>query len=1367
MGNSHAVQVRAPCSRCGHKFVAEVWMIIDVSERPDLLKQVQEGTLHLAFCPECNHDHKGELDSTLLLYCPGETPTLIFSRGQRTSVDQDIQLAGMLLTHLQKSLGATWQDAWLEFALVVSPNTLPDLLTTDPDIRRRPQESAEQYVQTSPMRQFISDFVITPDEFQSELHQATSAEQQYQDAGDAVALDRAIGAWQRIMTHRNFSKAPTRFQARVLDSAAYSLTSRYERQSQLEDLQKAIILLEKCVAVVQRGFPKRSNYLINLGYVLHKRFEQMGDVADLDHANFVWQQALQDLSPNSLNKIGILSNLAVGLHKYYAHTGNLSDLDKAIKTSQQLLELLPAGSSNHADAVANLAILLVNNYAQTNDLTVLKKAIAISLQELATLPSDDPSRSAILSNLGVALIDRYRHLGDSNDLAQAIETHQKALELAPPSSPDRARILYYLGSALHERCDWTGSPEDIEQAASNYTSALQLVSPKSPERADMLNGFGTALHAQYVGTGNSSYLEQAISTLSEALALTPLTSPNRISCLHNLGSALDDHYERTGNPEDIKQALSVFQQALQLISSTARDRARLLDSLGTALINRYSFAGNLADLVQAADYHQQAVSLMPTLHSGRAGYLNNLGRALRALYSHTGDQSELDRAISTLEEALRLTTSDSRVRGSIFTNLGSAKTERFHRIGDLLDLDNAIFAFKQALLFAPPSSFRHSKYLGNLASGLRERYAQTGDLGDLEKVIEYAQRALEEIAPTVPMRATYLHILSSGLQSRYSHIGDPIDLVQAKKYWREACETGLRLSPATALRSSRTWGDSAFGQDKWLEAIEAFGYGIKALDELLRSQLLREGKEAWLREAQGLPAHAAYATARVSNLPAAVTTLELGRARLLSDALERDRADLENLKTIGYDEFFQIYQSAAQRITRLDSSELRLENLPANYDLVAELHRAYAELTQVIDAIRQVPGYEDFFGAPTFEQVRRTLATAGSVGVYVMVTSVGGLALIVHAGGVKEVWLDLKEDEVDAWLLKRDGKNVIGGYLVAQLTTLSLDAELHQILPLLSDKVMRPVSEALKSLSASEVMLIPCGRLALFPLHAAEYRVDGQVRCFMDEFTVTYTPSARALGSCREALAAVADQSPTLVGVGNPLPLPEGANTLIYARPEVEEIAPLFSQAFTLLYEQQATREALDAQLGQTTYLHLSCHGTFNAQDPLESGVVLSNGEMLALKDLLGGQRLRGTRLVVLSACQTAITDFNDLPEEAVGLPGGFVQAGVPGMVGTLWPVNDLSTMLLMVKFYEAHLKEGLAPAAALRKAQLWLRDVTNEELSELFAKYKLTATDRPTSTRMAYEMASEKFREHTLRDPNERPYAHPYYWAPFVFYGV
>jgi CHAT domain-containing protein len=136
------------------------------------------------------------------------------------------------------------------------------------------------------------------------------------------------------------------------------------------------------------------------------------------------------------------------------------------------------------------------------------------------------------------------------------------------------------------------------------------------------------------------------------------------------------------------------------------------------------------------------------------------------------------------------------------------------------------------------------------------------------------------------------------------------------------------------------------------------------------------------------------------------------------------------------------------------------------------------------------------------------------------------------------------------------------------------------------------------------------------------------------------------------------------------------------------------------------------------------------------------------------------------------LSDFTRLPDESIGLPAGWLQIGVPGVVGSLWPVNDLSTALLMIKFYEYHLhgdaKTGenpMPPASALRKAQLWLRDVTNTELSELFDMYRKVTPN--TQMQMAYELAQERFREHTLRDPDERPFAHPYYWAPFVFYGV
>jgi hypothetical protein len=66
-------------------------------------------------------------------------------------------------------------------------------------------------------------------------------------------------------------------------------------------------------------------------------------------------------------------------------------------------------------------------------------------------------------------------------------------------------------------------------------------------------------------------------------------------------------------------------------------------------------------------------------------------------------------------------------------------------------------------------------------------------------------------------------------------------------------------------------------------------------------------------------------------------------------------------------------------------------------------------------------------------------------------------------------------------------------------------------------------------------------------------------------------------------------------------------------------------------------------------------------------GLLLADGE-LTMRDIIaaGFTALAETRLALLSACQTAIQDFRNLPDEAIGLPAGFTQAGVPLVLGTL-----------------------------------------------------------------------------------------------------
>ena len=129
----------------------------------------------------------------------------------------------------------------------------------------------------------------------------------------------------------------------------------------------------------------------------------------------------------------------------------------------------------------------------------------------------------------------------------------------------------------------------------------------------------------------------------------------------------------------------------------------------------------------------------------------------------------------------------------------------------------------------------------------------------------------------------------------------------------------------------------------------------------------------------------------------------------------------------------------------------------------------------------------------------------------------------------------------------------------------------------------------------------------------------------------------------------------------------------------------------------------------------------------------LTLGEIFALN-------LSQCRLVSLSACETGLQGINNA-DEAISLPTGLLQAGVAGVVASLWSVDDRSTMLLLSKFYELWRTESKEPSEALRQAQIWLRDSTEADIAPLLGM-------RP-------------------RNPTNRPFSHPYHWAAFSYTGV
>ena len=230
------------------------------------------------------------------------------------------------------------------------------------------------------------------------------------------------------------------------------------------------------------------------------------------------------------------------------------------------------------------------------------------------------------------------------------------------------------------------------------------------------------------------------------------------------------------------------------------------------------------------------------------------------------------------------------------------------------------------------------------------------------------------------------------------------------------------------------------------------------------------------------------------------------------------------------------------------------------------------------------------------------------------------------------------------------------------------------------------------------------GRLAILgdPVFAAD---DPRVRAAAGA-TATATAAATAL-SIPAAMSTPAAQPASLSREALASTGTRGFPRLAFSRDEARAIAALLPEADVLTATDfRASRAlAMDGTLGRYRIVHIATHGLLNTTHPELSGLVLSlvdesgrpQDGFLRLQDIYNLDL--SADLVVLSACRTAL-GRRVAGEGLVGLARGFMYAGAPRVVASLWQVDDSATAELMTAFYRGLLNEGLRPAAALRAAQ-------------------------------------------------------------------
>jgi tetratricopeptide (TPR) repeat protein len=905
------------------------------------------------------------------------------------------------------------------------------------------------------------------------------------------------------------------------------------------------------------------------------------------------------------------------------------------------------------------------------------------------------------------LYHTYRSTRSRAALDQMVDLYESAAGQAgsaPPETDARMRLptrLIMLGGARRFRFEQLGDLDDLGRAVDAHEQAAATATP-GPRPVDSLSELALDQLSGYDRTGDPGYLEQALDAWERAVDATLPGSRDRAWCLTGLGATLTRRFERGGDLEDFERALDLCERG---VAEDAERRLGSLNSLANCLLAR----PRPSNFERALRIWRQAIDELPAESSLRHGFLNNLGNALIASFIVTSELARLDEAIEAFENAA-----------------DAAPDEGGDRLGHLL----------------------------NVAHGLRLRAEHDDGAADIDRAVTMGETLLSELPSDSPQRHRFLGSLAESLYIRGVMGDSREDLERATGLYRECLPQALEMEVELAIESAYNWGRRALGRESWAEAVEAFDFGFAATERLVRAQLLRGQRAEAFARVYWLAGGAALALTNLGELERAAQTLERGGALLLGEALERDRAAVDELAEVGRADLRDGYRAAVARLDAAEDAALVLEPAADGGDadaaasrtsLRVELRNARADLDAVVAAIQAVEGFRGFLAPTQIDEPRAAAAAAPLT--YLVPTDVGGLAIVVRPdASISSVPLpSLTRDHLSEVL-----HTYLGAYENRRESPAAWRAALDQTTRWLWNAAMGSLLQ-LDSLGP-RLTLVPLGALGLLPLHAAwtpDPTTPTGRRYALDELLITFAPNARALLAADEIAGAVSADG--LLAVQDPQPV--SAPALEHAASEIAAAANLFPTEQTLeLSGRFATRDAVLTALPEYRVLHFACHGRIQPSAPLGSALLLADDEKLTLRDILEA-RLRA-RLAVLSACDTAFPDAQ-APDEAIGFPSALVEAGVAGVIGSLWSVSNVSTAVLLTRFYELWGgEEKLDPPEALRRAQLWLRDAPNREKRDRFPEFaELQGADVPARAKRLWEEA--------------HGHASPYHWAGFVYVGV
>jgi len=898
-----------------------------------------------------------------------------------------------------------------------------------------------------------------------------------------------------------------------------------------------------------------------------------------------------------------------------------------------------------------------------------------------------------LSGVGVA----HNNLGAP---AKALETHTRALGIAERLGDRRSQAI-----ALHNRGAALYRLGDYHAALESYTRALDI------KRAINDDTIAVTLSTTAAATSRLGSWRTAIDLYQQALAARRATGDKRGEGLElqNIGATyvlLDDW----------RHGLDYLSRALPILRAAGdkRNEAQTLHNMGRA----YS---SLAERELALEYYGQALALRREV--GDPAAISTTVQNMAAVHV---SQGAFETARSELDEALALSRGARDKYGEVYA------------LGWAVKLDVMQGQTARALEEA-----NQSLRLGRDLKDPAAEAAALHQLGGIHLTQGDAAAAAALLAEALSIRER-IHNRRGEAETRYL-----IAKVEQSQ--------GL-------LEEARAQLDAA------LSIVDTLRAGAPSPD--LRSSFLADNQQYYdayievLMTLDGAHPNAGYAAQ-------ALATAERARARRLLDTLAEANVDFREGAAPG---LVAREQALSEEIAAKETARTQLlaANAPANTIAAVEdqLGRAVGDLREVRVRLRaESPRYAALTSpAPlTISGIQDTVLDGDSI------------LLEFWLGANRSYLWQVTRDSIQAVVLP---PRVEIDASVRQLYSLltarqqevrgeTLDVYRQRIAK--ADAAYAKAARALSSMLFGSVrpdvkrwVLVPDGALEYLPFGALPLPAAATAPAqplLLTRHEIVRVPSASAIAALRnDRRAGRSDAAKTIaifadpvftredvrvkssgVATRSPAAPPSGAfaaalrsvresgldglRRLTFSRTEADAIAELAPASARLKAVDFAATRAAATGPAASEYgvVHFATHALLNSQHPELSAIVLSlvdeNGDaqngFLRLHEIYN-LRLNAD-LVVLSACQTALGP-EIRGDGLAGLARGFMYAGAPRVIASLWRVDDRATAELMRRFYRHHLRGRQTAAASLRAA-----------ITELAALPRWSA---------------------------------PYYWAGFVFQG-